>query len=188
MKKVLIIMGNPRVDSYCDALANAYLKGVIQSGNHGELVKLIDIDFQYNLLLGTNDKNLEQSVLDFQKKIIDFDHYVFIYPTWRYNMPGILKAFLDRVFLSGFAYKFHSRFNVEGLLKGKNASVITTTDGPWFYYLFAGNPGLKALVTTLKFCGIQIKQVYSVFSVRHIGDDKRKRQIQMIENFGKNIK
>lgn len=188
MKKVLIIMWNPRIDSYCDSLSSAYLQWVIQSWNHWEIIKLIDLDFQYNLLLWTNDKNLENTVLDLQNNLKDFDHYVFIYPTWRYNMPAMLKAYLDRVFLSWFAYKFHSRFSVEWLLKGKTATVITTTDWPWFYYLFAGNPWLKAIITTLKFCWIQIKQVHSVFSVRHIWDKKRKLQIQKISNLGKNLK
>lgn len=181
MKKVLIIMWNPRVNSYCDALADACLQWVIKSWNHWELVKLIDIDFQYNLLLWINDKNLEPSVLDFQKKLIDFDHYVFVYPTWRYNMPALLKAFLDRVFLSWFAYKFHSRFNVQWFLKWKTASVITTADWPWFYYLFAWNPWLNSIITTLKFCWIKIKQVHCVYWVRHIWDINRKIHIDKVK-------
>ena len=33
------------------------------------------------------------------------DQLIFIFPTWWSGMPAILKGFIDRVFVAGFAYQ-----------------------------------------------------------------------------------
>lgn len=48
------------------------------------------------------------------------------------GMPAILKGFIDRIFVAGFAYKYEGTLP-KGLLKGKKAWVINTLDSPLWY-------------------------------------------------------
>ena len=48
------------------------------------------------------------------------------------GMPAILKGFIDRIFVAGFAYKYEGALP-KGLLKGKKAWVINTLDSPLWY-------------------------------------------------------
>jgi NAD(P)H dehydrogenase (quinone) len=65
------------------------------------------------------------------------DVVVLQFPLWWYGMPAILKGWIDRVFVKGYAYGVHDpehpgrtlRYG-EGTLAGKRALVITTTGSP----------------------------------------------------------
>ena len=51
-------------------------------------------------------RETEQDVQKIQQKITESNTLIFIYPVWWYNMPAVLKGFMDRVFVPGFAYRF----------------------------------------------------------------------------------
>src|SRR5690625_5415047 len=73
-------------------------------------------------------------------------------------MPAILKGFLDRVLLPGFAFEEKER-NTDWtqLLRGKTAQLITTMDTPlWVYRILYRAPGTNAMRHgTLGYCGIR---------------------------------
>lgn len=49
----------------------------------------------------------------------------------RWSMPALLKGYVDRVFLPGFAMRYHEKFPyVEPLLRGRAARVIYTQNAP----------------------------------------------------------
>src|SRR5690554_5488440 len=63
------------------------------------------------------------------------DHLVWIHPVWWGGLPAIMKGFIDRLFLLGFAFQYRENFNhYDELLKGKTALIITTLDQPSMYY------------------------------------------------------
>jgi NAD(P)H dehydrogenase (quinone) len=69
----------------------------------------------------------------------------------------MLKGFIDRTFLPGFA--FQKRENSvwwDKLLTNKTAHIISTLDQPaWYYWLINGRPTYYAMKKmTLEFCGI----------------------------------
>lgn len=71
-------------------------------------------------------------------------------------MPAILKGFIDKVFVSGFAYTSKGKFP-KGLLVDKSAWVMYTIDSPsWFVRLVRRN--IEWIVmrdAILKYCGIK---------------------------------
>jgi putative NADPH-quinone reductase len=79
---------------------------------------------------------LEPDLLAAWEKILWAEHLVWIYPIWWGSMPAILKGFIDRLFLLGFAFKKkENSVWWDKLLTGKSARIITTLDQPkWYFY------------------------------------------------------
>ena len=176
MKKILVIQGHPNEKSYCSAIANAYIEGKNLNGEISFL-KLNDLKFDPILRLGyQGEQPLEEDLKMAQEKIKWADHLVFIYPNWWGNPPALLKGFIDRVFLPGFAFKYSTGALPTKLLQGKTSELIITLDTPvWFYRFFMGAPGVKIMTKSiLGFCGIKNQKVTFFGPVRGSTDEKRK--------------
>jgi NAD(P)H dehydrogenase (quinone) len=70
-----------------------------------------------------------------QEKLRRADALVLQFPLWWFGMPAILKGWVDRVFVEGFAYGVRgadgrTRRYGDGVLAGKRALVVTSTGGP----------------------------------------------------------
>jgi NAD(P)H dehydrogenase (quinone) len=70
-----------------------------------------------------------------QEKIRRADVLVLQFPLWWFSVPAILKGWVDRVFVNGFAYgvrapEGHTRRYGDGILAGKRALVVTSAGGP----------------------------------------------------------
>jgi 1,4-dihydroxy-2-naphthoate polyprenyltransferase len=156
--RVLVVMGHPRKDSFCEALADAYADGATRAGTRVRRLAVADMRFDLNVVsVSPRDQPVEPCVAAAMDSVRWADHLVFVFPTWWGAMPALLKGFLDRVLMPGFA--FEDREDGEGwhkLLKGKSAHLLTTMDTPpavyrWIYR----SPGLNGLArATLGFCGV----------------------------------
>lgn len=158
MKKILILNGHPKKQSLCTALANAYHLGAQKAGHECKVLNLIDLEF--DLILRTDRsklKDLEPDIAKAQSALQEADHLVFVFPIWWGTYPALLKGFIDRVFLSGIAFRHRANSTKwDKLLTGKTARLITTMDTPkWFYTLFYKSFGLRAMRQgLLEYCGV----------------------------------
>ena len=190
-KKVLIIQGNPDSSSFCDALAKEYKKGAFETNAEAKEINIREIEFNLNLPFGyKNMDKLEPGLIEAQKLIQWADHLVFVYPTWWGTMPALLKGFIDRVFLPGFAFQYR-KDSVwwDKLLKGKSARLIVTMDTPpWYYQLIYGRPGHNAMKkSTLEFCGVKPVKISSIGPVKHSKESKRISWLTQIQKLGEKI-
>lgn len=103
-------------------------------------------------------------------------------------MPALLKGFIDRVFLPGFAFKYHD----EGpwwdkLLEGRSARIISTMDAPkiyfWLAYRGAGHNAMKR--ATLQFCGIKPVSITTFDRVKSSDEAKRKGWLEKAAELGR---
>lgn len=173
---VLVILAHPRKNSFCGALANEYIKGAEESGAFVKVLHLIDMQFEMNVFVSSPEKQyLEPDILMAKELISWADHLVFVYPTWWGNVPALLKAFLDRTMMPGFAFREIQYDTFDKMLKPKTAQLITTMDTPLFVYkLIYGSPGTKALVNaTLKFCGISPVRKMYLSPVKHSNQNQK---------------
>ena len=58
------------------------------------------------------------------------DGLIVVHPNWWSQPPAILKGWMDRVLRQGVAYEFGEGGAVIGLLEGKTALVLTTSNTP----------------------------------------------------------
>ncbi len=191
MKKVLIIQGNPIENSYGSQLATAYGQGASQSGAEVRELVLAHLNFDLNLSGGyKGNQLLEPDLQEAQKLIAWADHLVFVYPNWWGGMPALLKGFIDRVFLPGFAFKYRRNSPLpEQLLKGKTARLIVTMDSPYVYYRFyLGQPGHQMMKRSiLKFCGVGTVRSTNITRLRTMPEAARKRWLERVQKMGQKL-
>ncbi len=192
MKKILVINGHPDSQSLCSGLAKSYKSGADSAGATCKLINLADLKFNPILNSGYRERTeLEPDLLNIQQMIMDSDHLVFVYPTWWGTYPALLKGFIDRVFLPGFAFRYRENSVFwDKLLKGKSARLIVTMDTPgWYYYLINKSPGHNSMKKAiLGFCGIGPVKVTSFAPVRSSVESTRKKWIRTVEKMGQELK
>jgi NAD(P)H dehydrogenase (quinone) len=90
-------------------------------------------------------------------------------------MPAMLKGFIDRVFTSGFAFKYDDKGLPKGLLKGKEAIVILSTGAPKIASIITGSRFKSHIQKDiLQFCGIKTK-VYQIDNARELNKGQKKK-------------
>ena len=156
MPDILVIDAHPNGDSLCAALAARYAHGAHASGADVDMMVLRELAFDPILHAGLRAKQpLEPDLAAAQRRLEAAGHVCLITPLWWGSVPALLKGFCDRVLERGWAYRYDERGMPHGLLKGRSARVLLTTDSPgWYLWLLQGNPAQRQLVrSTLRFCG-----------------------------------
>jgi NAD(P)H dehydrogenase (quinone) len=192
MQNIVIINGHPNPNSLCQALADAYLEGALQTGSNAELVNLHQLKFEPNLKYGYQKRtDLEPDLTQTWEKIKKADHLVWVYPNWWGTYPALLKAFIDRLFLPGMAFTSEpNSLKYQKLLKGKTAHIIYTMDSPWVYFdVYLKAPGINALKkSVLSFCGVRTKKITKFRIVKNANQQTRERWIEKTKLLGKKLK
>lgn len=190
--KILIINGHPDKESYCFSLADSYKKGANKTSADIKEIVIRDLIFNPNLQFGYRKRtDLEPDLLDAQQKISWANHIVWIYPVWWGSIPAIMKGFIDRVFLPGFAFqKREGSVWWDKLLTGKSARIICTLDQPdWYYRIFNGKPSHSAMKKlTCEFSGIKPVKITSIAPIRLSKESFRINWLNKIEKLGKQNK
>jgi putative NADPH-quinone reductase len=133
---------------------------------------------------------LESDLVQAQEDILWANHLVFVYPNWWGTMPALLKGFLDRVLLPGFAFKYHRDDPFwDRLLTGRTAHLIVTMDTPpWYYRWFFKMPGHQQMRrTVLEFCGIKPVKITEIGPVKGSSEKKRTQWIAHVEQLATRI-
>jgi NAD(P)H dehydrogenase (quinone) len=105
------------------------------------------------------------------EKIQQASIILFIFPMWWYSVPAIMKGWFDRVLAMGVAWDT-GRIYENGLLRGKQAMLITNAGGPAEFFRREGRH--RAAVndilhpihhTTLGFCGLNVHEPFVALNV-----------------------
>ncbi len=187
-KRILVILGHPDADSLSGAMAQRYIEGAQSSGAEVRLLKLGELRFDPILKLGYKEiQTLEPDLQEARKLITWAEHLVFVYPIWWGALPALLKGFIDRTFLPGFAFKYRKNSVWwDRLLKGRSARLITLMDTPPFYYRwFYRCPGHHQMKRTiLEFCGITPVRISSFGPVRSADEPERQKWLNTVHALG----
>lgn len=186
--KILIINGHPDKESYNYALAASYKKGAIESGAEFQEINIGELSFNPNLEFGYRKRTeLEPDLLKAQESIKWAEHIVWIYPVWWGSVPAMMKGFLDRVLLPGFAFKKREgSVWWDKYLTGKTSRVICTMDQPtWYYRWINGQPSHIAMKKlTMNFIGIKKVRITAIGPLRLSKDEFRQKWLRKVEELG----
>lgn len=159
--KSVIILAHPYPNSFNHVIKDV----VVQALMDKKEVKVIDLvkdEFdpvlsQEDLRLYMRGQSSDPKVVEYQNDLMDCDDLVLIFPIWWYEAPAILKGFLDKVLLPGYAFDEIDNQLVGKLSHIRRLTVISTSEVlSEFMRNEVGNPiEISLMKTTLGVCGIQ---------------------------------
>lgn len=179
-KKVFILLGHPDKDSFNCTLADEYERGAKEAGHEVRRMNLSDLEFDPILHHGYRlIQELEPDLLVFQDNLHWSQHFVVFYPSWWSTMPALLKGLFDRVWLSGFAFRFTSEFTWQKLLKSRSATMVVTSDTlPLAQRILFGDTTNELKRGILWFAGFSPIWVRKFGYLRHFGGTARRERIK----------
>jgi len=184
--RLLVIIGHPRGESLCAALAGAYIAGARGAGCMVEVLDLSQMRFDEDVTTGSPAHQALEPDLQRARDLIEWaQHLVFVFPNWWGMMPARLKGFLDRVLYPGFAFR-EDGGHYYGLLGPRTAELLITMDVPPLVYRWIqGAPGVKALSrATLGLCGITTVDVTTFAPPSHTDQATRQGWIGQARSLG----
>lgn len=185
---ILVISGHPTGDSLSAEMARRYAASAQGAGAVVRTLELGGLQFDPVLRAGyRGGQPLEGDLLAAQQAIAWANHLVWAYPTWWGAMPALLKGFIDRVFLPGFAFKYREGSSLwDRLLAGRSAELLVTMDSPpWYYRWVQKQPGHQQMKkTVLEFSGIRPVRVHSFGPVRGSSAQQRERWLARVQALG----
>lgn len=167
-RRLLVIIGTPIPDSLAHALADGYVASARAAGAE---VRVIDLardpvpahprshdQLRMPRPGRDDDLPLDPEVARYIDDVRWADHLTVFHPQWWGTVPAALKAFIDRVFLSGAAFRYRERSVVsERLLRGRTARIVMTMDSPrlWNRLAYRGAAEASLARATFAYCGIR---------------------------------
>lgn len=187
---ILIIYAHPNPKSFNAAILKQVQNTLSKSHNVATL-DLYAEGFDPILRFDEVNKRRDLAQVSDMKKYRDrvkaADHLIFIFPIWWSGMPAIMKGFIDRVFVAGFAYSY-KKTGLSGHLKGKSARIITTHNTPAPLMPFVQDYGKVLKNQVLKSCGISPVKLTELTPVEKITDEKRRQLLEKVAKIVADIK
>lgn len=196
--RFLILFSHPDQQSYSAALLKTVKNSLIKNGHQVKIIDLYEENFdpvlnikEWNSYL----ENTEKNILNL-KKHIEFlkwaEGLIFIFPTWMYGPPAIMKGWLERVWLPKVAFEISSGKQNIPIGKLKNISrfcVVTTSGSPRWWLWFIGNPGKSMLFKGYKilfnrYCKYKWLQLYDM---NHANSSDRENFLTKVSNYFSSI-
>lgn len=164
--------------------------GAAVAGASVRVIRLTELEFDPNVRFPRpQDQDRELDLARAVDALRWAEHLVFVYPTWWATMPALLKGFLDRVLVPGFAFREdkHSPSGYVPLLKGRSAQIITTMDSPgWVHRFLHGRAGDRAMKRgILGFCGIGSVSSTWITKINERSSGERNAILSGVERMGR---
>ncbi|MCX8026706.1 MAG: NAD(P)H-dependent oxidoreductase [Thermodesulfovibrionales bacterium] len=187
--KQLVIYCHPNPKSFCSAIKDKIVETLKGFGDEVVVRDLYSIGF--NPVLGSadfialqNNKVLDDTRLE-QDFISTSDVLNLVYPIWWTGMPSMMKGYIDRVFLHGFAYAVNSDLTISQLLKGKKAFIFNTMGTPNEIYENSGMIHSMKMTSDkgiFEFCGIEVVSHVFFGAVPYVDESKRRSMLDEVSN------
>jgi NAD(P)H dehydrogenase (quinone) len=167
--KTLLIIAHPKEKSTNRTIFEFVKKDLKQKGNELRIIDLYKDNFECRIFLSKEEEK-EKLFKKYQEDIKWSKRIIFFFPIWWQSYPAVLKGFFDKILSPDFAFKYGKTGFPIGLLKGREAVVIRTFGGPYFFSKMTGFGSWGALKTgTLKFCGIKPVKKFDLYKVNMKG-------------------
>lgn len=158
--RLLIIHAHPVAESFGSALCQATLTEAMARGHE---VRLLDLCAEgFNPVMSAEERRgyvqdvpIPADLVPHIQALQWAEGLIFVYPTWWYSQPAILKGWFDRVWRPGITFTLRTPTEpLRGaLLNVRLIGVITSFGSPWWFWTFViGAPGRKVILRGLRYC------------------------------------
>ena len=188
--RALVVYCHPREGSFTSAIRDLVLEKLAAKGSEARVTDLYAGSFDPILSVTElegyetcpdNCASVEADVADLRW----CDTLIFIYPTWWYGLPAILKGWLDRVFLPDVAFLMPTpeRNTIHpGLQHIDRLGVFTTCGASWWLTTFIGAPGKRTILRGIGvLCGKPLKKAFAAHYLMDSSTaESRKRHLDRV--------
>lgn len=187
MSRLLVIDGHPDSQAFTSRLAEAYAAA---ASAHLPVARLALRELTFDPILHRGyaaPQPLEPDLQRAQAAITAARHVAWFFPTWWNAPPALVKGFLDRVLLPGYAFKYDEGSPLpKKLLRGRSARFVTSMDSPWIWHQVVGRRALHTQFerSTLAFCGFSPVKSDTFYSARKMTDRDREQALARMRKVG----
>ncbi|WP_186397894.1 NAD(P)H-dependent oxidoreductase [Stappia sp. P2PMeth1] len=155
--RVLVIFSHPASDSFSAALCKTAMETLNAAGHETRLTDLYEQGFDPVMHAGEWRRYADPAVnrdpvADHVDDLLWAEALLFIYPTWWYGLPAMLKGYLDRVWIP------HVTFDIPTETSGtrprmqhiRKIAVVTTCGASWLISKLVGEPGRKTVLRGIR--------------------------------------
>lgn len=144
-----------------------------------QFVDLYNIELPFvttEIIESWKTQKTDTQALKLLKQFEESDRIIFIYPTWNWSVPAIVRAYMDLIIISGRTFGYDKSGKRTGYLDRKSAILISTTGGKSYPRVIAsllkaqdGNNYMKQMLRTL---GIKEIDIYSIDNTAYNYNDE----------------
>lgn len=181
---ILLVSAYPNAKSFDAAIVKDIADNVPVKNN----LKILDLyadDFQPVLYFDNDHPRRELKNDPEMAKYRDLftwaKQIIFVFPIWWGGMPAILKGFVDRLIVAGFAYRYVDG-HPTGLLTGRNAWIVTTYDSDNYAAHGEIDYGYVLKNQVLLMSGIRTTASFQLGNMKHTEAGKRESFLEKIKN------
>jgi putative NADPH-quinone reductase len=151
--RALVVYCHPHEGSFTAAVRDLVLDKLRSTGAEYKLVDLYADQFQPVLSpeewAGYENSPANRAPVEAHCAAVEWcDTLIFVYPTWWYGLPAMLKGWLDRVMLPDVAFLMPDAVHKNirpGLRHITRLAVFTTGGASWWLMRWVGAPGNRTL-------------------------------------------
>lgn len=189
--RVLVVYCHPRPDSFTAAIRDRVVAGLETQGAEVRLHDLYAMGFDPVLSAAHhrdyNDSTRNQLGIEAQCADLRWaDTLIFVYPTWWYGLPAMLKGWMDRLLVPELAFlmpKADGENIRPGLANITRLGVFTTCGASRGLTFFIGAPGRRTLMRGFGF--LIAPRARKVFAAHYLMDsstpESRARHLARID-------
>ena len=193
--RALVVYCHPRSDSFTAAVRDVVVEQIRDTGAEIRISDLYARGFQPVLgskeLEGYLDRPSNEAMV--AEDVADLrwcDTLIFIYPTWWYGLPAMLKGWLDRSMLPGIAFTMPQSEggSIKPALDHINGVAAFTTCGAsrWLTW-YMGSQGKKTILRAVRL--LCARKAKTAFAAHYLMDsstpESRKRHLDTVRRVSK---
>ncbi|MEQ1950639.1 NAD(P)H-dependent oxidoreductase [Mesorhizobium sp. CN2-181] len=165
--RVLVVYCHPVPESFCAALRDAAVETLTARGDEVRLVDLyaekFDPVMQPEERRRYNDgPPADPALAPYVEQLKWAEAVLFVYPTWWYGLPAMLKGFFDRVWAMGVVFDLAPQGGIVSRVGHiRRIGIVTTCGATRFLSILMGQPGRKTILRGIRaLCGARARTVY----------------------------
>jgi len=162
--RVLVVLAHPLKDSFAASVSRTVVSTLEAKGHAVDLLDLYAENFDPRMseaerasMAGTYDLS---EIAPYAERLKAAEALIFVFPQWWFNLPAILKGFVDRTFAPGIAYDYDDAGIklVPKLEKLRYFWAFSTTGSAWWVAkLYMGDPLRRILKRGIAaYCGKRV--------------------------------
>lgn len=185
--RVLVVLAHPLKDSFAASVSRTVVAALEAKGHAVDLLDLYAENFDPRLseaerasMTGTYDLS---EIAPYAERLKAAEALIFVFPQWWFNLPAILKGFVDRTFAPGIAYDLDDAGIklVPKLEKLRYFWAFSTTGSPWWVVKFyMGDPVRRILKRGIAaYCGKRVD--FRMTCLHNMDDTTQAKREQFLE-------